>query len=108
MTQTDPVISKLLDIKQRDQEARLNEITSEIRVLKKKLEDLVAENAGLDQREDGYGRMSVANGYLRYLEHRRETIMHRMNALQSEAKQVQDSLRKTLFSQSMLQQSQGM
>ncbi len=105
MSQTDPVISKLLNIKQRDQEARLAEITSEIRVLQQKLEDLYAENAGLDQRQDGFDRMSVANGYLRYLEHRRKTIVKRMDDLKSEAKRVQDSLRKTLFSQSMLQQT---
>ena len=108
MTKPEPIIPKLLDIKQRDQEARLAEITSEIRILEQKLKDLLAEAANLDQRADGFDRMSVANGYLRYLDHRRTAITDRMAALQVEASEVQNALRKTVFSQSMLQQTQGM
>ncbi|MEO0449311.1 MAG: hypothetical protein AAFZ74_03210 [Pseudomonadota bacterium] len=108
MTKPDPIIPKLLDIKQRDQETRLADITNEIRILQQKLQELMDEASRLDQRADGYDRMSVANGYLRYLDHRRSSIKERLNALQREADKAQSALRKTVFSQSMLQQSQGM
>ncbi|MEL6728448.1 MAG: hypothetical protein AAFP81_06305 [Pseudomonadota bacterium] len=108
MTKPDPIIPKLLDIKQRDQEIRLADITNEIRILQQKLQELMDEASRLDQRADGYDRMSVANGYLRYLDHRQSSIKERLSALQREADEAQNALRKTVFSQSMLQQSQGM
>ena len=82
MTKPDPIIPKLLDIKQRDQEIRLADITNEIRIHQQKLQELMDEASRLNQRADGYDRMSVANGYLRYLDHRQSSIKERLSALQ--------------------------
>jgi len=103
MTAPDAIIPKLLNMKQKDQERRLLEILSEKRVLERKLEDLAQETAKLDAREDGFSQMSVENGYLRYVQHRREALIRQIEALNQQVGEVQKQLRKSVFSQSMLQ-----
>jgi len=103
MTAPNPIIPKLLNMKQKDQERRLLEIVSEKRVLEKKLEDLAQETAKLDAREDGFAQMSVENGYLRYVQHRREALIRQIETLEQQVGEVQTQLRKSVFSQSMLQ-----
>lgn len=102
MTAIDPTIAKLLDLKRRDQEARLASIMSDMRVLHEKLADLSKDVAALDQRQDGIDRISVANGYLRYVQHQREAIKKQLLELERSADAVQAELRKSVFSQSML------
>ena len=102
MTAPDPIIPKLLNIKQKDQERRLAEIIAERRVLEQKLEDLVAETDKLDACQDGFAQMSVQNGYLRYMQHRREALIRQISELNQLATELQDALRKSVFSQSML------
>ena len=106
MTAPNPIIPKLLNMKQKDQERRLLEIVSEKRVLEKKLEDLAQETAKLDAREDGFAQMSVENGYLRYVQHRREALIRQIETLEQQVGEVQTQLRKSVFSQSMLQDEQ--
>lgn len=103
MTTPDQIIPKLLNMKQKDQERRLLEIISEKRLLEQKLKDLAEETARLDAREDGFTQMSVENGYLRYVQHRREALIRQIEALTLQAGEVQSQLRKSVFSQSMLQ-----
>ena len=102
MNAIDPTIAKLIDLKKRDQEARLASIMSDMRVLREKLANLSEEVAGLDLRDDGIDRISVANGYLRYVQHRREAIRRQISELERRADTVQAELRKSVFSQSML------
>lgn len=103
MTATDPVIPKLLNMRQKDQERRLLEIVNEKRLLEQKLEELARETAKLDAREDGFAQMSVENGYLRYVQHRRDALIRQIEGLNQRAGEVQNQLRKSVFSQSMLQ-----
>lgn len=103
MTTPDQIIPKLLNMKQKDQERRLLEIVNEKRLLEQKLKDLAEETARLDAREDEFSQMSVENGYLRYVQHRREALIRQIEALTLQAGEVQSQLRKSVFSQSMLQ-----
>jgi len=103
MTAPSPIIPKLLNMKQKDQERRLLEIVSEKRVLEQKLEDLTQETAKLDARQDGFAQMSVENGYLRYVQHRREALIRQIETLEQQVGEVQTQLRKSVFSQSILQ-----
>lgn len=106
MTKLDPNIPKLLNIKQKDQERRLSETLGKIRMLEQKLTDLASEVEMLDARDDGFGRISVANGYLNYVQHRREALIRQIQELNLQAEQIQNALRKSLHSQSMLQNMQ--
>jgi len=103
MAEIDPIIPKLLKIKQRDQEARLVAIMNEMRSLEHKLDELGKERENLDAREDGFDRLSVENGYLRYLSHRQDVLIARITDLKEQANTVQAELRKTVFSASALQ-----
>ena len=106
MSELDPNIPKLLNIKQKAQERRLAELLSEKRALQQKLAEMAAEVAKLDTRTDGFDQISIANGYLRYVQHRREALIRQIEALTHEADAVQADLRKSLHSQSMLQNLQ--
>jgi hypothetical protein len=102
--QTDPIIPKLLSMKQQSQERRLAEINAQLRVLVQRLADTEAEAAKIDTYEDGSGRLSVENGYLRFLEHRRDSIKTRIESLKIDAADVQAELRKSVFSQEVLRE----
>ncbi|MEL6826491.1 MAG: hypothetical protein AAFN91_09625 [Pseudomonadota bacterium] len=103
MSEIDPNIPKLLNIKQKAQERRLAEILGEKRDLEQKLADLAAEVAAMDTRTDGYDQISVANGYLKYVQHRKEALIRQIGVLNEQAETVQNQLRKSIHSQSMLQ-----
>ena len=102
MTAPDPIIPKLLNIKQKDQERKLAEIVAKRRVLEQKLEDLAAETRKLDACQDGYAQISVQNGYLRYMQHRREALIRQISDLNQQIAELQNGLRKSVFSRSML------
>ena len=103
MSEMDPNIPKLLNIKQKAQERRLAEILGEKRDLEQKLADLAAEVAAMDKRTDGFDQISVANGYLKYVQHRKEALIRQIEVLNEQAETVQNQLRKSIHSQSMLQ-----
>lgn len=106
MTDIDPNIPKLLNIKQKAQERRLAELLGEKRALEQKLKDLDAEVAAMDDRTDGFDQISVANGYLKYVRHRKKALIRQIEVLDEQADAVQNDLRKSLHSQSMLQNPQ--
>ena len=99
---TDPIIPKLLSMKQQSQERRLAEINALLRELAIKLAEVEAEASKIDAYEDGLGRLSVENGYLRYLDHRRDSIKSRIEGLKIDAAHMQAELRKSVFSQEVL------
>lgn len=103
MSELDPNIPKLLDLRQKDQERRLLSLQTEIRVLRQKLKDLDLEQTKLDASQDAFARMSVENGYLRYMQHRRELLIRQIDSLNQQAETVQNGLRQSVFSQSVLQ-----
>lgn len=106
MSDIDPNIPKLLNIKQKAQERRLAELLGEKRALEQKMRDLAAEVASMDDRTDGFDQISVANGYLKYVQHRKETLIRQIQVLDEQATALQNDLRKSLHSQSMLQNPQ--
>ena len=103
--QIDPIIPKLLDIKHKDQVQRLATLMSELREVEDKRAELDAEFQQLDRRKDGYTQMSIANGYLRYMQHRQEILDRQIATLKAAADEIQDQLRQTVFSQSVLNNS---
>ncbi len=107
MTKPDPIIAKLVELKRKNQERRLLAIQSEMSLLRQKLAALDEEEAKLDTAQDGFGRMSVENGYLKYVQHRRQSLQNQIDSLKSEAETAQNALRKSLFSQSMLDEAAG-
>lgn len=106
MSDIDPNIPKLLNIKQKAQERRLAELLSEKRALEQKLTDLDAEVASMDDRTDGFDQISVANGYLKYVQYRKEALIRQIQVLDEQAAALQNELQKSLHSQSMLQNPQ--
>ena len=100
--QIDPIIPQLLDIKHKDQIQRLASVTSELRVLEQKRSALVREFEQLDARQDGFTQMSIANGYLRYMQHRQQVLERQIAAVKTQIDAIQDELRQTVFSQSVL------
>lgn len=105
MTQIDPIIPKLLDIKHKDQVQRLAALMNELRGLEQKRADLASEFERLDERQDGYTQISIANGYLLYMQHRQEILDRQIAKTKAAADAIQDELRQTVFSQSMLNNS---
>lgn len=104
MAEIDPMIPKLLSMKQQSQERRLAELKAQMQELKIKLSEIDAEFAKIDSFEGGLGRLSVENGYLRYLNHRRDSITARIESLKNAADLVQAELRKSVFSQEVLRE----
>ncbi|GAB5455931.1 MAG: hypothetical protein Hens2KO_21600 [Henriciella sp.] len=105
MTQIDPIIPQLLDIKHKDQVQRLSALMTELRGVEQKRAELAQEFEQLDQRQDGYTQISIANGYLRYMQHRQETLDRQISKLKDAVDAIQDDLRQTVFSQSVLKNS---
>lgn len=106
MSEVDPIVSKLLSIKRKNQELKLSSILSEVRILEQKLQDLAAEATKLDACENGFAQLSVEHGYLRYMAHRRDAILRQIAALNLDAASVQNALKKSVFSQSILDEAQ--
>jgi len=107
MSDIDPNILKLLKMRQKIQERRLNELSHEIRTLEHKLAELASDVAAMDLRRDGYSEMSVENGFLTFANHRRTALIRQIDVLKEQANLVQDALRKSVFSQSMLENDTG-
>ena len=103
--QVDPIIPQLLDIKHKDQVQRLGALMRELRDLEQKRADLSREFAQLDERQDGFTQISIANGYLRYMQHRQEILDKQILKAKAAVDEVQDDLRQTVFSQSVLNKS---
>ncbi|MEL7109170.1 MAG: hypothetical protein AAGL99_07880 [Pseudomonadota bacterium] len=103
MTQIDPNIPRLVDLKRKAQERRLLEITNEMRDLEQKLSEVTLETQKIDSRQDEFGRLSVENGYLNYVNHRRAALIRQIKVLKEQAKEAQEQLKKSVYSQSMLQ-----
>ena len=105
MVQIDPIIPQLLDIKHKDQVQRLAALMGELRDLEQKRAELSREFEQLDERQDGFTQISIANGYLRYMQHRQEILDKQIAKTKGAVDAIQDDLRQTVFSQSVLNKS---
>lgn len=102
MSDPNQIVPKLLAMKEKDLVGRLASVMSELRIIEAKQTELVAEQAAIDHQDQDFARLSLQNGYARYLQARRETLATQKAALQSEAEALQKALKETIVSQSVL------
>lgn len=101
------IVPRLLDLKHQNQVRRLSAVMSEIRLLERKRQDLFDERAKLDVDPDGFARISLQNGYGRYLQARVEALDAQLLALKDKAAEIQNSIKETMCSQSILREESG-
>lgn len=102
MTDPNQIVPKLLDIKHQDQVRRLSAVMSQIRVIESKQAELEQERARLDEDENGFARLSLQNGYGRYLKARSDALRAQKNELLGQVRALQRGLKETLCAQSIL------
>ena len=107
MVEPNEIVPKLLDLKHQNQVRRLSAVMSEIRLLERKRQDLLEERAKLDMSPDGFTRISLQNGYGRYLQARAEALDAQLLALKTKASEIQKNIKETMCSQSILREDQG-
>lgn len=104
MAEPSEIVPKLLDLKHQNQVRRLSAVMSEIRLIERKQKDLAEERAKLDQDTDGFTRISLQNGYGRYLQARSEALEEQARALKAKAAEIQNNIKETMCSQSILRE----
>ncbi|NQY97681.1 MAG: hypothetical protein HRT82_11035 [Henriciella sp.] len=102
MIEPNEIVPKLLDLKHQNQVRQLSAVMAEIRLIERKQKELVEERAKLDRESDGFARISLQNGYGRYLQARDQAFMEQVRALQDKAAEIQKSIKETMCSQSIL------
>ena len=107
MVDPDEIVPWLLDLKHQNQIRQLSSVMAEIRLIERKQQDLKAERAKLDAEADGFTRISLQNGYGRYLTARAEALTTQLLALKSKAADIQNSIKETMCSQSILREDRG-
>lgn len=108
MVEPGDIVPWLLDLKHQNQIRQLSSVMAEIRLLERKQQDLKTERAKLDAELDGFTRISLQNGYGRYLTARAEALDTQMTALKHKASEIQNSIKETMCSQSILREDRGM
>lgn len=104
MIEPSEIVPKLLDLKHQNQVRRLSSVMAEIRLIERKQEELNVERARLDQDGDGFARISLQNGYGRYLQARDEALTEQARVLRDKATDLQKSIKETMCSQSILRE----
>ena len=108
MAEPSEIVPKLLDLKHQNQVRRLSAVMSEIRLIERKRKDLDEERAKLDQDTDGFTRISLQNGYGRYLQARSEALEEQARGLKAKAAEIQNNIKETMCSQSILREDSSM
>ena len=102
MTDPNQIVPKLLALKQKDQVRRLAAVMTQLRTIEAKQEEIVAERARLDRKDVTYARLSLQNGYGRYLQVRSDALRAQAAALREQARALQKALKETMVSESIL------
>jgi len=89
MSDPQNIVPKLLDLKHQNQVRRLGAVMAEIRVIEAKQKELAVERAKLDHDAEGYTRISLQNGYGRYLQARADALTQQVQAVPAGAPQRQ-------------------
>lgn len=108
MPDPNEIVPKLLDLKHQNQVRRLSAVMSEIRLIERKRRDLLEERTKLDVEPDGFTRISLQNGYGRYLQARAEALDAQILSLKAKASEIQNSIKETMCSQSILREDLGL
>lgn len=104
MIEPGEIVPKLLDLKHQNQVRRLSSVMAEIRLIERKQQALAEERAKLDEDGDGFARISLQNGYGRYLQARDEALKEQARVLKGKAADIQKSIKETMCSQSVLRE----
>lgn len=107
MSEPAEIVPKLLDLKHQNLVRRLSAVMSEIRLIERKQKDLAEERVKLDDNTDGFTRISLQNGYGRYLQARGEALEEQARALKVTAAEIQNNIKETMCSQSILREDSG-
>ncbi|MCR9196837.1 MAG: hypothetical protein NXH88_19025 [Hyphomonas sp.] len=102
MAEPNDIVPWLLDLKHQNQVRRLSAVMAEIRLVDRKRKELRDERAKLDLDPNSFTRISLQNGYGRYLQARAEALNAQILALKSKASEIQNSIKETMCSQSVL------
>lgn len=102
MTDPKQIVPKLLDLKHQDLTRRLSAVMTELKIIEAKQAELAAERARLDQQDPSFARLSLQHGYGRYLQARSDALSAQQRALQDSASRLQQELKETICSQSVL------
>ena len=102
MTDPNQIVPKLLDLKHKDQVRRLGSVMAQLRIIEAKQDEIVAERARLDHKDATFARLSLQNGYGRYLQVRSDALRAQAAALKEQARALQKALKETMVSQSIL------
>jgi len=108
MTDPDEIVPRLLDLKHQDQVRRLSAVMAEIRLIERKQKELTEERLKLDQDGEGFARISLQNGYGRYLQARDDALTEQAQALRLKAVDIQKSIKETMCSQAILREDGSM
>lgn len=108
MVDPNEIVPRLLDLKHQNQVRRLSAVMSEIRLTERKRADLMEECAKLDVEPDGFTRISLQNGYGRYLQARADALDAQILSLKAKVVEIQNSIKETMCSQSILREDRGL
>ena len=108
MTDPDEIVPKLLELKHKNQTRNLSAVMAQLRVIDSKRAEIARERLKLDQSESEAQRLSLQNGYGRYLQARSEALEQQAADLRKQAEALQQSLKETMCSQSILDELSGM
>lgn len=102
MTDPNEIVPKLLTLKHKDLVRRLGATMAQIRVIETKQSDIQAERAALDRKDPALTRLSLQNGYGRYLQARSEALEAQNERLKAKARALQLELKETICAQSII------
>lgn len=102
MTDPNQIVPKLLTLKHKDLVRRLGATMAQIRVIERKQKEIAAERAALDGQDPALTRLSLQNGYGRYIQARSDALTAQIEVLRAKADTLQTDLRETIASQSIL------
>jgi len=108
MTDPDEIVPKLLELKHKNQTRNLSAVMAQLRVIDSKRAEIARERLKLDQSESDARQLSLQNGYARYLQARSDALDQQAAQLREQAKTLQQSLKETMCSQSILDELSGM
>ncbi len=107
MAEPNDIVPWLLDLKHQNQVRRLSAVMAEISLLERKRQELREERAKLDVDPNGFTRISLQNGYGRYLQARAEALDAQILTLKEKVSEIQNSIKETMCSQSVLREDRS-
>ena len=102
MTDPNQIVPKLLRLKHENQVRQLGSVMAQLKIIEAKQDEIAAERDRIDHNDLSYTRLSLQNGYGRYLQVRSDALRAQAAALKEQARALQQALKETMASQSIL------